>query len=71
MREAVKICNLFIEKNELVVETKGRLSEWDAEFKTRENPVDLEIKVAVLINHSSASASEIVVSERSKISIAA
>ena len=60
LREAVKICNLFIEKNELVVETKGRLSEWDAEFKTRENPVDLEIKVAVLINHSSASASEIV-----------
>ena len=24
LREAVKICNLFIEKNELVVETKGR-----------------------------------------------
>ena len=60
LREAVKICNLFIEKNELVVETKGKLSEWDAEFKTRENPIDLEIKVAVLINHSSASASEIV-----------
>ena len=60
LREAVKICNLFIEKNELVVETKGRLSEWDAEFKTKDNPVDLEIKVAILINHSSASASEIV-----------
>ena len=60
LREAVKICNLFIEKDELVVETKGRLSEWDAEFKTRDNPIDLEIKVAVLINHSSASASEIV-----------
>ncbi|MGB1050762.1 MAG: S41 family peptidase [Chitinophagales bacterium] len=60
LREAVKICNLFIEKNELVVETKGRLSEWDVEFKTKDNPVDLNIKVAVLINHSSASASEIV-----------
>ena len=60
LREAVKICNLFIEKNELVVETKGRLSEWDAEFKTRDNPVDLEMKVVVLINHSPASASEIV-----------
>ena len=38
LREAVKICNLFIEKNELVVETKGRLSEWDVEFKTKDNP---------------------------------
>ena len=60
LREAVKICNLFIEKDELVVETKGRLTEWDAEFKTREDPLDLDIKIAVLINHSSASASEIV-----------
>ena len=38
LREAVKFVISFYRKNELVVETKGRLSEWDAEFKTTGEP---------------------------------
>lgn len=60
LSEAVATCNLFIDKGQLVVSTKGRLKEWEQEFKTMSQPWDTEIPVAVLINRSSASASEIV-----------
>lgn len=58
--EAVATCNLFINKGQLVVSTKGKLKDWDNEFKTTQQPWDTEIPVTVLINSSSASASEIV-----------
>ncbi len=58
--EAVKTCNLFIDRGELIVSTRGKLSEWDKDFHTPGPAWDLNIPVAVLINRSSASASEIV-----------
>lgn len=58
--EAVSMCNLFIEKGQLVVTTKGKLKEMDKEYKTPGAPWDNKIPVTVLINGSSASASEIV-----------
>lgn len=58
--EAVKICNLFIPKGQLVVSTKGKNNEWSKEFRTESAPWDLKIPLVVLINHQSASASEIV-----------
>lgn len=58
--QAVDVCNLFIERNQLVVSTKGKMSEWDKDFRTSGAAWDTKIPLAVLINHSSASASEIV-----------
>jgi len=60
LEEAVKICNLFIDRGQLVVSTRGKNKEWDKQFKTNETPWDESVPLAVLINHSSASASEIV-----------
>jgi carboxyl-terminal processing protease len=58
--EAVNICNLFVPKGKKIVDTKGKLQEHNITYETLNTPVDLEIPVAVLINRSSASASEIV-----------
>lgn len=60
LNEAVNISNIFIEKGELVVTTKGKLKEMNATYKTLNTGTDLDIPLAVLINSSSASASEIV-----------
>ncbi|MCF6353428.1 MAG: S41 family peptidase [Cyclobacteriaceae bacterium] len=60
LHEAVNICNLFLPKDKLIVETKGKRPENSTEFKTLNQPIDLNIPLAILINNSSASASEIV-----------
>ncbi len=60
LNESVNICNLFIAKNKLVVETKGKRPENTTQFKTLNQPLDLNIPVVIMINNASASASEIV-----------
>lgn len=60
LNESVDLCNLFIDKNQEVVSTRGKIKEWEKSYKTRYNPLDKELPLVVLINQSSASASEIV-----------
>ncbi|MEM9820206.1 MAG: S41 family peptidase [Bacteroidota bacterium] len=60
LTEAVNVSNVFIPKGELVVTTKGKVVDWDRSFKSLNKVIDQEIPLAVLIDKSSASASEIV-----------
>ncbi|HRN93279.1 MAG TPA: S41 family peptidase, partial [Chitinophagales bacterium] len=45
LQEAVKIVNLFIPRNQLVVSTKGKVAEWNTTFKTLDDPLDTKIPV--------------------------
>ena len=60
LQEAVAICNLFIPKNKVVVETKGKTPNWNKIYKTFSKPVDTKIPLVVLTSRGSASAAEIV-----------
>jgi carboxyl-terminal processing protease len=60
LHEAVNICNLFVAKNELIVTTKSKNTKYNLEYRTKNEPIDLEIPLAVIVDGKSASASEIV-----------
>ena len=59
VQEAVDIINMFIARGELIVQTRGRNSQSDRQYKATKDPVDQHIPLIVLVDDESASASEI------------
>ncbi len=60
LNEAVNVANVFIPRGWEVVSTKGKVTDWNKVYKALNNPTDTKIEIAVLTNHRSASAAEIV-----------
>lgn len=60
LHEAVDISNIFVNKGELAVDTRGKNKDANKKYFTINEPLDANIPLAVLTNSSSASASEIV-----------
>ncbi|GGE56849.1 S41A family C-terminal processing peptidase-3 [Pedobacter psychrotolerans] len=60
LQEAVKIVNLFVNKDQLIVTQKGKNVEKTIAYKTQYPPVSIDLPLVVLVNANSASASEIV-----------
>lgn len=60
LEAAVRVCDKFIERNQLVVSTEGRRGSQQAEFRGTGRGRHRKLRLAVLVNGGSASASEIV-----------
>ena len=60
LTDAVSIVNIFVDKGQNIVSTKGKIAEKNQTFKTLNPSLDLNIPVIVLVDNYSASASEIV-----------
>jgi len=57
--EAVNITNIFIDKGQEVVSTKGKMPDKNFTHRTQSPPVDMNVPLAILVDKQSASASEI------------
>jgi len=59
INEAIDICNMWIPKGQMLVETRGKLKQANRKYKTRLEPIDTVMPIVVLVNGETASASEI------------
>lgn len=57
--EAIEIANFFLPRGKVLVTTKGKIKQASNTYKTLREPLDLDIPLAVLVNRSTASSSEI------------
>lgn len=57
--EAIEIANFFVPRGKVLVTTKGKIKQASNTYKTLREPLDLDIPLAVLVNSSTASSSEI------------
>lgn len=60
LSEAVNIANIFVDKGQLIVSTKGKLEDSNHTYRTLNAVVDKKIRLAIMVDGYSASASEIV-----------
>ena len=58
--EALQMVNLFVDRDQLVVETKGKSARSNQTYKTRNNPRYRDLPLILLVDKHSASSSEIV-----------
>ena len=58
--EAINISNFFLPKGSTVVSTRAKVKKWSNTYRASNKPLDLEMPVTVLLNGTSASASEVV-----------
>ncbi len=59
LQESVNIVNLFVPKGKTIVTTKGKIKQANDEYKTTREPMDTESPLIILVDGSTASASEI------------
>ena len=59
LSEAVEVVNFFVPKGLEIVKTKGKFKQMDHAYRTMNEPIDLDIPLAVLVDGGTASAAEI------------